>query len=146
MEERCIGEDPVEAAGGKPQRQKVLLPHFATAVLARHCGERWRSLEAHRLVTQRAKGGEVAAGAAAEIEYAKRWHTADVPQQRLDVLLYIVVARALPELHGACVVVLERLRGDEGQVVVQQFHRKSGLSLDSVMGLDGRRSVVQFAG
>jgi len=50
VEQRGVGEDAVEAAGGKPQGEEILLPDFAAAVLACHGGERRRAFEADRLV------------------------------------------------------------------------------------------------
>jgi hypothetical protein len=51
-----------------------------------------------------------------------------VPQQRFDVLLHIVVARTFPEIGGALVVVLERLCGDERQVLAQPCHHDPSIS------------------
>src|SRR4029453_6972111 len=96
---------------------------LAAAVLARHGGEPRGPLEADRLLAQHAKGLQGIARAAAEIQYAERWGTTNVPQERLDVLLHVVVAGALPELGGALVVVLERLPGDERQVFEHLRHR-----------------------
>src|SRR5204863_1789832 len=117
MEQRRIGEDTVEVGRGKLQREKILLPDFAAAVLARHGGERRRTLEADRLVAQRAKRRQVASRAAAEIEDAQRRRTAYVSQQRVDVLLHVVVASAGPELGRALAVVRERLRANESQIL-----------------------------
>src|SRR5688572_10985149 len=50
MEQRGVGEDAVKVVSGEFQREKILLPDRAAAVLACHCGERRRALEADRLV------------------------------------------------------------------------------------------------
>jgi hypothetical protein len=117
MEQRGVSENAVEAAGGKLKREKILLPDLAAAVLSRHGGEWSGTLKAYRLMTESAKRDQVTPGAATEIEYAKRWCTANVPQERFDVLLHIVVARAVPVFGGARVVMLERIRRNERQIL-----------------------------
>jgi hypothetical protein len=47
----------------------------------------------------------------------------DVPQQRGDVLAYVMIARALPERFGAPVVVPDGLFGDPRQFDRSQLHR-----------------------
>src|SRR6185503_6295083 len=46
MKERGVGKDAVEAAGREFEREKVLLPHFAT-LSARHCGETRGAFQAY---------------------------------------------------------------------------------------------------
>lgn len=50
MEERGIGENAVEVASGKLQREEILFPYFAAAVLACHGDERRGAVETNRLV------------------------------------------------------------------------------------------------
>jgi hypothetical protein len=95
--------------------QEVLLPDFATAVLACHGGEAWRTLEPDRVVTSIAEGLQIAAGAAAQVEDEKRRIALDAIEQRGDILRGVVIARAFPELLGALVVVSERRTGDRGE-------------------------------
>src|SRR5258706_13303416 len=45
-----------------------------------------------------------------------------MPKQRLDILANVVGARPLPEIDRALVVVRERLRGNERQVVGRLVH------------------------
>src|SRR5204863_8035258 len=93
------------------------------------------------LLTLRWKDRQVTPRDAAEIMYAQQWRTANVPQQRLDVLLHIVVARARPEFGCAFVVVLERLRGDKGQFLAKLCHRDPSFPVRSnvlVSGADRR--------
>src|SRR5258706_14236664 len=137
VEQGSVREDAVEAAGRKLQREKVLLPHFAAAVLACQCSKLWRALETDRLVPKRAKRRQVAPWTAAEIEYANRRRPANVPQQRVDVLLYVVVARALPEVGGALVVMLDRLRADESQIVGTSCHRDPSIRRNVMKTLFG---------
>jgi hypothetical protein len=68
MEERGVGEDAVEAAGGELQREEILLPDLAATVLACHGSERRGALEADGLVAEGPKRRQITTGAAAEIE------------------------------------------------------------------------------
>src|ERR1700733_109454 len=105
----------MEAAGRKLEREKVLLPNLTAAVLAGHGREDRAALDTDRHMPQSPEGRQVAPRAATEIQYAQRRRSRNVPQQRLDVLLDIVIARAGPEFGGAFVVVLERPAGNECQ-------------------------------
>jgi hypothetical protein len=76
---------------------------------------------------------EVAPGTAAQIEDRERWRAANRPQERRDILRDVVVARALPEILGALVVVLQRAPGDVFQVPGAEAQR----DLDVVNGGTG---------
>ena len=117
MEQRGVGENAVETARGKIEMQEVLLPDFATAVLACHGGETWRTLEPDRVMTSIAEGLQIAAGAAAHVQDEKRRRAFDVVEQRRDVLRDVVISRAFPELLGTLVVVSERRAGDRGEIL-----------------------------
>jgi hypothetical protein len=41
----------------------------------------------------------------------------NVPQQRLDVLLHVMIARSAPEIGGVLVIVLERGRRRRSQIL-----------------------------
>ena len=69
------------------------------------------AFQTHRL-TALGKRLEVAAGPAAKVQYGERRVTLDALQQCSDVLLDVMVARALPERLGAPVVVIQRATGD----------------------------------
>src|SRR5215210_688457 len=62
------------------------------------------------------KGFQIAPRAAAEVENRK-WEIAlDMPQQRLEVLADVVIARALPEALGGPVVMAQGTPGDPIEV------------------------------
>ena len=69
VEQRGVGEDPAEVAGGQVEFEKVLLPHLAAALGARHLREAPGAVEADRTMTEAREGLEVASRPAAEIEY-----------------------------------------------------------------------------
>mgnify|MGYP003631021077 CR=1 FL=1 len=89
-----------------------------------------RSLEADRLVAESAKRQEVTTGTAAEVKYAHRRRGANVPQKRLNVLPNIVAARTCPKLGGTIVVVRERFRGYECQVIQSMCHHDTHVGGD----------------
>src|SRR5580658_737378 len=73
-------------------------------------------------MAQSTKRRQIAARTTTEVEYLKGRRTADVPQQCLDVLLHIVIARAAPEFSGAFIVVIERCRRDLVQLLAGLCH------------------------
>jgi hypothetical protein len=83
---------------------------------ARHCRQASGAFQAYGDVTQLGKRLEVASRPAAEIEDRERRVALDRSQQRFDVLPDVVIARALPELLGTPVVVLQREVRDFFQV------------------------------
>src|SRR6516165_11222893 len=106
--------------------KKILLPYFAATMGARHHGEMWGAIQPYRDVTELGKHLEVAAGPAAKIQYRIRRLTLDALQQRSDVLVDVVIARAFPEIFGVLVVVTQREISDLCQVFRFQFHVRSG--------------------
>src|SRR6516165_1801973 len=106
--------------------KKILLPYFAATMGARHHGEMWGAIQPYRDVTELGKHLEVAAGPAAKIQYRIRRLTLDALQQRSDVLVDVVIARAFPEILGMLVVVTQREISDLCQVFRIQFHVRSG--------------------
>jgi len=108
VEQGRVGEHAVETTGGQIEREEILLPHLASAVGARHRGELRRPFETDRDMAARGEGLEVAARPAAEIEQREGRRTLDVSEQRRDILAHVMVARALPELRGAPVVMVQR--------------------------------------
>ena len=85
----------------KIELEKILLPHFAAAVGARHVGEMCSAFQADRDVTEFGNHFEVSPGPAAKIKYCETRLALDVLQHRRNVLADIVIARACPELFGA---------------------------------------------
>jgi len=83
---------------------------------------------------------EVASRPAAKIEYRERRVTLDGLQQRLDVLVDVVIARAFPEIFGMLVVMFQREVGDFFQVLRIQFHVRSGHT-DCAASAHGANSV-----
>src|SRR5690606_1238482 len=108
MEERCVGEDAVEAPGRQLEPQEILLEDFAAAVLARHPGEARRAVEADRDVSERLECGQVAPRSTAEVEDGEGRLALDMAQELGDVLADVMLASALPERVGALLVVAER--------------------------------------
>src|SRR5207245_10594421 len=107
VEQRRVGEHPVEARRRQLQPEEVLLPDLEAALLARHRREARRAFQAHRDVAERGQGLEIAPRPAAEIEDRERRLAFDVTQQLGDVLADVGVARSWPELIRALVVVLD---------------------------------------
>src|SRR6266540_1783026 len=124
VEQHRVCEHAVEARLGKRQREQILPPHLASAVLARHRGEALRSLQADRGVTEIGKRLQVPPGPAAQVENRERRLALDIPQQRRDILADVVIARALPEILGAAVVVIQRAGGDVFQILPPEGHRQ----------------------
>ena len=56
-----------------------------------------------------------------------------MPQQRINVLLHVVIARAAPEFSGAFIVMIERRRSDLGQFLAWLCHGKSGVISDPAL-------------
>src|SRR5262249_10873616 len=82
--------------GRQAEREEILLPDLAAAVLARHGGEGGRALETDRLVAERAKRLQVAPGAAAEIEDPGGRRAGGMPGGRLGGLAGGGVPGSLP--------------------------------------------------
>ena len=80
------------------------------------------AFQTDRDVTELGKHLEVAAGPAAEIQDRKGRLALDPLQERSDVLADVMRARALPELLGALVVMIQREIGDFFQVLRSELH------------------------
>src|SRR5256714_808461 len=132
MKQGSVCEHAVEPACGQIQLEKVLLPHFAAGMIARHRREALDSIDADRRMTQLGEGSKVAAGPAAEVENRERRAALDALQQSLDVLADVVIARTFPERIGAFLIVVERTGDDGGHCV----GRKLGLH-DVELGYPG---------
>jgi len=112
MKERGVGEHAIEEVVRQVEFQKILLPDLATAVLARHGRETRGAFETDGGVPEIDERLQVAPGSATEIEYRERRVAFDGLQQRRDVLSYVVVARAFPEIFGTLVIFVQRDAGD----------------------------------
>src|ERR1700750_2701448 len=97
MKQRGVCEHAIEFVIRKIELEEILLPYFAPAMGARHCGEVRGAFQTYRDVTRFGKHLEVAPRPATKIEYRERRLAIDVLQQRRDVLADIVIARAFPE-------------------------------------------------
>src|SRR6266704_2380257 len=124
VEQHRVGEHAVEARGWERQREQILPPHLAAAVLARHRGEAPRSLQADRDMAEIGKRLQVPPGPAAQVENRERRFALDVSQQRRDVLADVVIARALPETLGAAIVVIQSAGGDVFKILPPEGHRQ----------------------
>jgi hypothetical protein len=77
-------------------------------------------------MTESGKRLQVSSRPASQVEDRERRGALDVPQQRVDVLADVVVARAFPEILRALVVVLQPQVGDLLQLLrIQLRHRRS---------------------
>src|SRR5688572_30833723 len=139
MKERRVGEYAVEMAIRQIELEEILLPYFAAAVSARHCGQARGAFQTYRDVTEFGERPEVASRPAAKIEDRERRVTLDGSQQRFDVLADVVIARAFPEILGTPVVVFQREVGDFFQVLRIQSHGLSAAGA-TVGGYSGRIS------
>ena len=104
VKQGSVREHSVETAGRQIELEEVLLPDLAPGVRARHHRQALRALEPCCDVPEPGERLEIAPGTAAEIEYRVRWPAFDRPQQRIDVLPDVVIARSLPEALGVPVV------------------------------------------
>src|SRR5918999_3186003 len=112
MKQRRVGEYAVEMAIRQIELEEILLPYFPAAVGARHYGQARGAFQTYGDVTEFGERLEVASGPAAEIEDRERRVTLHGLQQRFDFLTDVVSARALPEIIGTPVVVVQREAGD----------------------------------
>jgi hypothetical protein len=80
------------------------------------------AFQTDRDVTLFGKHLEVAPRSAVKVEYRERRFTLDMLQQRLNVLIDVVIARGFPEFFGTLILVLKREVGDFLQVLRTQFH------------------------
>lgn len=119
--------------------EKILLPHFAAAVGARHYGQARGAFQTYRDVTEFGECLEVASRPAAKIEHRERRVTLAASQQRFDVLADVVIARAFPEIFGTPVVAFQREVGDFFQVLRIQSHGLLAAGA-TVAGYSGRIS------
>src|SRR5215510_4630049 len=69
MEQRGVGEYAVEVILRQIEFEKILLPHFAAAIGARHLDEAHGAFQAHRYMADLTKRLQIAPRPAAEIEY-----------------------------------------------------------------------------
>src|SRR3984957_16747586 len=122
MKQRSVGEYTIEIVVRKIELEKILLPHFAAAVGARHVGEMCSAFQTDRDVTEFGNHFEVSSGPAAKIKYWETRVRLDVLQHRRNVLADIVIARACPELFGALVIMFQCKGGYFFQVLRIQFH------------------------
>src|SRR5258706_140108 len=116
VEQHRIGEDAVEARIGEFQSEQILPPHLAAAVLARHDREGLRALQADRDMAEPGERLQVPPRPAAQVEDRERRSALDAIEQRRDIPADVVIARALPEVFGAAVVMVQGPRGDVVQI------------------------------
>ena len=74
---------------------------------SRHRDEMLGAIQTDRVVASLVERFQVAARPAAKVEYCKRRLALDVLQQRFNVLVNVMAARAAPELFGAVIVMLQ---------------------------------------
>ena len=74
---------------------------------SRHGDEMLGTVQTDRIMASFDERFEIAPGPAAKVEYCKRGLALDVLQQRFNVLADVVIARALPELFGTLIVMLQ---------------------------------------
>src|SRR5664279_5673774 len=81
MKQRSVGVHAIKMIVRKIELEEILLPYFAATMSARHHGEMSGTLQTDSYVTEFRKHLEVAAGAAAKIEYRK-WRFTHDPLSR----------------------------------------------------------------
>jgi hypothetical protein len=118
MKQCCVGEHAIETVARQVKLEKILLPNLAAAVRARHRGEVRGAFQSNRDMTAFGKRLEVAPRSAAEIEYGEGRFVLNEPQQRLDVLADVVIARTFPEILRTLVLVSQREVGDFFQILL----------------------------
>src|SRR6516162_5054468 len=126
MKQRGVSEYAIEIVLGKIELEEILLPYFAAAISACHGGELRGAFQAYCDVAEFGKDLKVTPRPAAKIKYRIRRLTLDALQQRSDVLVDVVIARAFPKIFGVLVVVTQREITDLCQVFRIQFHVRSG--------------------
>ncbi len=122
MKKRRIGEDSVKVAFRQIEREKILQPHLATAVDARHFDEARRAVESDRDMPKLGERLQIASGPATEIEQREGRLAANVTEHRRDILCDVVAARPLPESLGALIVMSQRDARDRFQIVRAWSH------------------------
>src|SRR5271170_4655806 len=117
MKQRGVGEYAIEIVIRQIELEEILLPYFAASIGARHRDEMCGAFQTYRDVAELGKHLEVAAGSAAKIQYRVGRFNLDALQERSDILIDGVVARALPEIFGTLVVVTNGEISDLFQVL-----------------------------
>lgn len=112
VEKRRVGEYAIEMVLWQIELEKILSPYFATAVRAGHSGEAWGAVQTCRDVAKSDEDRQIPPRPAAKIEKLERPLPLDVLQHGRDVLADVVIARALPEILGALIVIFYREVGD----------------------------------
>src|SRR5438874_10288730 len=131
MEQRGVGENPVEAARGQVHREEILIQDLAARVRLRHGDKLARSVEAHGFVPQRSKVNEVAAGTAPEIQDRIGRLTLYRIEQGRVILADIVASRTFPE--GSCEpIVIRNRRLAEAPVSLRQDRKSTRLNSSHV--------------
>ena len=72
MKQRSVGEYTIEIVVRKIELEKILLPHFAAAVSARHVGEMCSAFQTDRDVTEFGNRFEVSSGPQPKSNIVKR--------------------------------------------------------------------------
>ena len=122
MEQRGVGEHAIELLIRQIEFEKILLPHFAAGMDPCHLGEARSAFQTDRDVALPGKLPEVAPRPTAEIEYRERRLPLDGLQERRDILIDIMITRALPEIIGTLIVIFQRETGDILQFLWIKFH------------------------
>ncbi len=111
-----IGEDAVEVGIGQIEPQEILVPDFASTLLACHGNEFSGTVDADGAVAPGGEGGQIPTWAAAQIEDVKGRAAGriggDVTQQCVDVLADIMVAGSGTKGLGVGLIVGEGAGGD----------------------------------
>ena len=89
------------------------MPHLAIAVAARKFHEAFSTFEADNVMAQVFEGLEIASWAATEVQNSIRGLTIYVFEQRIAILAYVMIFRAVPKTVRVCVVMTQ---GDSGSL------------------------------
>jgi hypothetical protein len=103
VKESRIGKDAVEVVGRKLKREKVLVPHLATAVLTGELDEAFGSFESDGLMAELAKNFQIAPGPATEIQNSRRF-ASDMFKKSVTILTHVVIFCPFPKTIRVFVV------------------------------------------
>ena len=80
MEQGGVGENAVKACNRQIEVKKILLPHLAAGLAARHGDKAFRTIEADRTMAKRGERFEISPGPAPKIEDRERRLHSDMTQ------------------------------------------------------------------
>ena len=108
MEQTGVRKRPIKRLIGQVQFEKVLMPHLGFTEPSGVFHESSAAVQTHGLVPEPLERKQVASWAASEVENAMWPRSAQSVEQCLEILLDVVIARALPKSVGPRLIVAQR--------------------------------------